>query len=184
MALTHWADHHLPAAVALALTFAALSAVSLLGAAGWAVLAALEVGAASSLATVLPLFAAGTVLGLPLTAAAVAVVAIGVAARVSSVAAAKRRAASTRLGRIASRVERESVLARWLGVAALVEDIDGRSPERRADDRIDGLKRRYVNGGLSEWELEERTRIVLDEEGVPRERPSRIDDELRAAERD
>jgi len=182
MGLTQLARDHVPAAVVLALAFAALSAVSLVGATGWAVLAALEVGAASTLGTLLPLFALGTVLGLPLTVAAAVVAAVGVAAHVSAVATAKRRAARARLGRAASTVERHP-LARLLGVAALVEDLDTRSPERRADDRIERLKERYVDGGLSEWELEERTGIVLDEEGVPRGTPSRLDDRLRGAER-
>ncbi|ELZ22703.1 hypothetical protein C475_16416 [Halosimplex carlsbadense 2-9-1] len=182
MELTHWARDHVPAATALAVAFAALSAVSLAGATGWLVLAALEVGAASTLATLLPLFALGTVLGVPLTVAAAVVAAIGAVAHVSALAVAKRRAASTRLGQVASRVERNP-LARLLGVAALVEDFDTRSPERRADDRIERLKARYVDGALSEWELEERTGIVLDEEGVPRESPSSLDDRLRGAER-
>ncbi|QLH81809.1 SHOCT domain-containing protein [Halosimplex pelagicum] len=182
MGLTQLARNHVPAAVVLALAFAALSAVSVAGATGWVVLAALEVGTASTLGTLLPLFALGTVLGLPLTVAAAVVAAVGVAAHVSSVVTAKRRAASTRLGQVASRIERHP-LARLLGVAALVEDIDTRSPERRADDRIERLKDRYVDGALSEWELEERTRIVLDEEGVPSRRPSGLDDRLRDAER-
>jgi hypothetical protein len=182
MELTHWARDHVPAAAVLTVAFAALSAVSVAGATGWLLLAALEVGAASTLGTFLPLFALGTVLGLPLTVAAAAVAAVGAVARVSTVASAKRRAVSTRLGLIASRVERNP-LARLLGIAALVEDLDTRSPERRADDRIERLKERYVEGGLSEWELEERTRIVLDEEGVHRDRVSAIDDELRAGER-
>ncbi|QLH77868.1 SHOCT domain-containing protein [Halosimplex rubrum] len=182
MGLTQLARNHVPAAAVLALAFAALSTVSVAGATGWLVLAALEVGAASTLATLLPLFALGTVLGVPLTVAAAVVAAVGTAARVSAAAAAKRRAASTRLGLAASRVERHP-LARLLGIATLVEDLDSRSPERRADDRIERLKARYVDGAFSEWELEERTRIVLDEEGVPRERASTIDDELRAAER-
>ncbi|WP_135364102.1 SHOCT domain-containing protein [Halosimplex halophilum] len=182
MELTHWARDHVPAAAALTVAFAALSAVSLAGATGWLLLAALEVGAASTLGTFLPLFALGTVLGLPLTVAAAVVAAVGAVARVSTAAAAKRRAASTRLGLIASRIERNP-LAGLLGIAALVDDLDTRSPERRADDRIERLKERYVDGGLSEWELEERTRIVLDEEGVHRDRVPAVDDELRTGER-
>ena len=182
MGLTHLARDHVPAAAALALAFAALSTVSLAGATGWAVLAALEVGAASTLATLLPLFALGTVLGVPLTVATGVVAAVGVAAHVSAAAAAKRRAASTRLGQVASVIERHP-LARLLGIAALVEDIDTRSPERRADDRIERLKDHYVDGGLSEWELEARTEVVLDEEGVHRDRISAIDDQLRETER-
>jgi len=183
MELTQWARDHVPAAVVVALAFAALSAVSLVGATGWLVLAALEVGAASTLGTLLPLFALGTVLGVPLTVAAAVVAAVGVTAHVSAVATANYRAASARLGRAASTVERHP-LARLLGVAALVENVDTRSAEQRADDRIERLKQRYVDGALSEWELEERTRLVLDEEGVPRESPSSLDDRLRdAAER-
>ncbi|WP_436930275.1 SHOCT domain-containing protein [Halosimplex halobium] len=182
MELTHWARDHVPAAAVLTVAFAALSAVSVAGATGWLLLAALEVGAASTLGTFLPLFALGTVLGLPLTVAAAALAVVGAVARVSTTVAAKRRAASTRLGLVASRVERNP-LARLLGVAALVEDLDTRSPERRADDRIERLKERYVDGGLSEWELEERTRMVLDEEGVPREGPDELDDQFRETER-
>ena len=179
---TQLARDHVATAAALAVAFAALSTVSLVGATGWLVLAALEVGAASTLATLLPLFALGTVLGVPLTVATGVVAAVGVAAHVSAAAAAKRRAASTRLGQVASVIERHP-LARLLGVAALVEDLDARSPERRADDRIERLKARYVDGALSEWELEERTEIVLDEEGVCSDRPSAIDDQLEGTER-
>jgi hypothetical protein len=70
-----------------------------------------------------------------------------------------------------------------VGLADLVENFDTRSAQRRADDRTDRLKERYVDGEISEHEFERRLQTILDEEGVQREGVSAIDDELHATER-
>ncbi|MFB6151753.1 MAG: SHOCT domain-containing protein [Haloarculaceae archaeon] len=164
MGFADWASENLLAAVALTVAFGTVLAVSVLGIAGWVLLALLDVGAASTLGSLLPLFVVGLVVGFPVTLVAGLAAVFGLAARASSAVSGKR------LGRLASYVERESDVARAVGLADLVEGLDGRSPEERADDRIGRLKEKYVEGKLSERAFERRMGEVLDEEGVDRDR--------------
>lgn len=145
----------------------------------WSVLALTGV---SVLSTLLPLFLLGLVVGVPVTAVGVVAVPVGLTARATSAVSGRRKVAGVRLGRLASYVERENRYARAVGLSSLVERVDTRSAEQRADDRIERLKDRYVDGEVSDHEFERRTRRVLDDEGVSRDRPSSVDDEL-AAER-
>ncbi|MFC7139474.1 SHOCT domain-containing protein [Halosimplex aquaticum] len=178
MGLTDWARKHLLATIALSLVFGTLTAVSLLGVAAWALWALLGLGGASTLGTLLPLFLFGLVVGVPATAVALIAAAVGLATRASSAVSDRTEFAGVRLGQVASYVERESEIARLVGLSDLVEHFDSRSPDRRADDRIQRLKDRYVSGDISEFEFEERMQRVMDEEGVHRDRVSAIDDEL------
>jgi len=163
MGLGDWTSDHLLATVALALLFGTVAVVSVLGVAGWLLLALLGVGAASTLGSLLPLFVLGVVVGAPGTLLALVGAVVGLTSRASSAVRGERTQ------RLASYLERESTLARFVGVADLVERFDDRDPEERADQRIDRLKQRYVDGELTEREFERRTRRVLDEEGVGRE---------------
>ncbi|WP_436928100.1 SHOCT domain-containing protein [Halosimplex amylolyticum] len=181
MGLSDWARDHLLATVALSLVFGTLTAISLFGVAAWALWALLGLGGASTLGTLLPLFLFGLVVGVPGTAVALVAAAVGLATRASSAVSDRTEVVGVRVGQVASYVERESELARLVGLSDLVEHFDSRSPDRRADDRIQRLKDRYVSGDLSEFEFEERMQRVMDEEGVHRDRVSAIDDELRAA---
>lgn len=182
MGLTDWAREHLLATVALSLVFGTLTAVSLFGVAAWALWALLGLGGASTLGTLLPLFLFGLIVGVPATAVSLIAAAVGLATRASSAVSDRTEVASVRLGQVASYVERESELARLVGLSNLVEHFDSRSPDRRADDRIQRLKDRYVSGDISEFEFEERMQRVMDEEGVHRDRVSAIDDELGATD--
>ncbi|WP_459192578.1 SHOCT domain-containing protein [Halosimplex sp. J119] len=178
MGLTDWARNHLLATVALSLVFGTLAVVSVLGVAMWVLWAALGIGGASTLATLLPLFLVGVVVGVPGAAVSLVAAAAGLATRASAAVSERTRFASVRLGQVASYVERESELARLVGLAEFVERFDSRSPDRRAEDRIQRLKDRYVDGDVSEFEFEQRMQRIMDEEGVHRDSVSAIDDEL------
>ncbi|WP_415380905.1 SHOCT domain-containing protein [Halosimplex sp. TS25] len=184
MGLTDWAREHLLATVALSLVFATLTAVSALGVAAWAFWALLGLGGASTLGTLLPLFLFGLIVGVPGTTVGLVAAGAGLATRASSAVSDRTEFAGVRLGQVASYVERESEIARLVGLSDLVEHFDSRSPDRRADDRIRRLKDRYVSGDISEFEFEERMQRVMDEEGVHRDRVSAIDDELGAGNDD
>jgi hypothetical protein len=183
MGLTDWAGDHLLATVALSLAFLTLTAVSVLGVAGWLLAAVLGLGGAGTIGSLLPLFVVGLVVGVPLSVVGLVAAAVGLASRASSAVSGTTEVAGVRLGRVASYVERENRYARMVGLADLVENVDTRSAERRADDRTERLKERYVDGEISEHEFERRLQTILDEEGVQREGVSAIDDELHAAER-
>ncbi|WP_123538781.1 SHOCT domain-containing protein [Halosimplex salinum] len=183
MGLSEWARDHLLLVVGLSLAFGTLTVVSVLGVVGWLLLALLGVGGASTLGTLLPLFLLGLVAGVPGTVVALIAAAVGLAGRASSAVSGKTEFAGVRLGQVATYVERESDLARLVGLSDLVEDFDTRSPEQRADERIERLKDRYVDGEISDYEFEQRMQRIMDEEGVHRDRTSAIDDELRATER-
>ena len=178
MRLLDWASERLLTSVVLLVVCASVLAVSLAGVAGWFVLAVLTTGGTGALGTLLPLFVVGVFLSLPLTALAGVLVAVGIAARASSAVR------GDRARQWASYIERESSLARAVGLSSLVERFDTRSADQRADDRVDGLKRRYVEGDISESEFERRTREILDQEGVDRERSSVINDRLRESRRE
>ena len=180
MGLSDWARDHLLLTVTLSLAFGTLTVVSTLGVAAWMLWAVLGLGGASTLGTLLPLFLLGLVVGVPVTVVALVAAAVGVAIRASSAVSERTEVAGVRLGQVASYVERESELARLVGLSNIVENFDTRSAERRADDRIERLKDRYVDGDVSEFEFERRMRQILDEEGVDRDRTSALDDELRA----
>jgi hypothetical protein len=79
-----------------------------------------------------------------------------------------------RLESLAERAERHSDLARSVGVLSLVE----RPPERKREEALDALKRRYADGEIDEVEYERRLERLLDDEtvGGARERrdPARV----------
>ncbi|MFC7080836.1 SHOCT domain-containing protein [Halorussus caseinilyticus] len=81
-----------------------------------------------------------------------------------SVAAVRRASMprDDRLARLARLVERYSSEARQVGLADHFEPT--------TDDRIEELKRRYVEGELTELEYERRLQELMDEEGVSDER--------------
>lgn len=180
MGLGDWAGDHLLAAVGLTLVFGTVTGVSLLGVAAWALWAVLGLGGAATLGTLLPVFLLGLLIGVPVTVAAVLVAVVGLTTRASAAVSERTDLAGVRLGQVASYVERESELARLVGLSDLVEHFDSRSPDRRAEDRIQRLKDRYVAGDLSEFEFETRMQRVLDEEGVHRDPSTVVEDELRA----
>jgi len=183
MGLTEWASDHLLATVALSFAFLTLTAVSILGVAGWLLAVVLGLGGAGTIGSLVPLFVVGLVVGVPLSVVGLVAAAVGLASRASSAVSGTTEVAGIRLGRVASYVERENRYARMVGLADLVENFDTRSAQRRADDRTDRLKERYVDGEISEHEFERRLQTILDEEGVQREGVSAIDDELHATER-
>ena len=179
-----WAGDHLLTTVALTLVFGTVTAISLLGVAAWALWAVLGLGGAATLGTLLPVFLLGLVVGVPVTVGALLVAAVGLTTRASSAVSERTDLAGVRLGQVASYVERESELARLVGLSDLVEHFDSRSPDRRAEDRIQRLQDRYVAGDLSEFEFENRMQRVLDEEGVHRDPSSVVEDELRGTDSD
>jgi len=183
MGLTDWAGDHLLATVGITLAFLTLTVVSALGIAGWLFAAVLGLGGAGALGSLLAPFVVGLVVGVPVTVVGTIAAAVGLAARASSAVSGTAEVAGVRLGRVASYVERENEYARMVGLADLVENVDTRSAEQRADDRTERLKERYVDGELSEHEFERRMQTILDEEGIERDRVSTIDDQLREAER-
>mgnify|MGYP000521893722 CR=1 FL=1 len=184
MGLGDWAADRLLVAVALALVFGTVTGVSLLGVAAWALWAVLGLGGADTLGTLLPFFLLGLLIGVPVAVGAVLVAALGLTTRASSAVSERTELAGVRLGQVASYVERESEFARLVGLSNLVEHFDSRSPDRRAEDRIQRLKDRYVGGDLSEFEFETRMQRVLDEEGVHRDPSSVVGDELQSLDDD
>ena len=84
-----------------------------------------------------------------------------------SVAAVRRASMprNDRLARVARRVERHYPAAREVGLSERVEPT--------TEDRIDELKRQYVEGEITEWEYEQRLQDLLGEEGVSDERVRR-----------
>lgn len=167
----------------------ALAAVCAVGATVWFVLAVLGDGPlVGALETILPLFAVGLVLGVPLALAAFVGVSYGLvvhtAARVGAKVDEMASDCVRWTGRIVRDVERESDLARFVDLSPVVEAVDQRSPETRAQDRIDQLTGRYVDGSLSETELERRVSGVLAEEDVGKEDSTTLDLRLAEARRE
>ncbi|WP_254543533.1 SHOCT domain-containing protein [Halomarina pelagica] len=66
---------------------------------------------------------------------------------------------SQRAADLAARIERHNEWARSVGLSAVVAP-----PRPTTDDRIDDLKRRYVDGDLSEAEFERRVGSLVDGE--------------------
>lgn len=84
-----------------------------------------------------------------------------------SVAAVRRASMprNDRLARVARRIERHYPAAREVGLSERVEPT--------TEERIEELKRQYVEGDLSELEYERRLQDLLGEEGVSDERVRR-----------
>jgi len=177
MGVLEWASERLVVSVLLFLVFGSVLAVSLLGITGWIALVVLT-GSAGTLGSLLWLFVVGTVVTLPLTLVTSVLVAAGIAARASSAVS------GDRAKQVASYLERESDAARAVGLASVVESFDSRTPDERADDRIDRLKQRYVEGSLTDTEFERKIRDVVDQEGVDRSESSVIEDQLREGQRE
>lgn len=177
MGALDWASEHVLASVVLFLAFGSVLAMALLGIAGWFALLLLT-GSGGPLGSLLWLLVAATIVSLPLTVVTGVFAAVGLAARASSAVS------GDRAKQVASYLERESEVARAVGLSSVVERFDSRTPEARADDRIDRLKERYVDGKLTDTEFERRIREVVDQEGVDRDRSSVIDDQLREGRRE
>jgi uncharacterized membrane protein len=177
MGVLQWASERLLASVLLFVLFGSVLTVSLLGITGWIALVVLT-GSGGALGSLLWLFVVATVVALPLTLVAGVLVAAGIAARASSAVS------GDRAKQVASYLERESDAARAVGLASVVEKFDSRTPDERADDRIDRLKQRYVEGSLTDTEFERKIREVVDQENVDRSESSVIDDQLREGRRE
>jgi uncharacterized membrane protein len=172
MGLLDWASDHLLTSVVLLLISGAILAVSLLAIAGWLflLLFGFDTGTLGSL---LPVFILATVVTLPLVVASAVIAAMGLAARASAAVSSDRAKQWT------SYLERESSLARTIGLSSVVERFDSRSERERADDRLQRLKEKYVDGTLSQTDFERKIREILDQENDDRDRSSVIDEQLR-----
>ncbi|PSQ02239.1 hypothetical protein BRC92_08815 [Halobacteriales archaeon QS_4_69_31] len=158
---------------------ATLTAVSVGGAFFWLVFAALGGGGvASTLGTLLPLFVLGVVVGVPLSVVAAAGVGYGLVSRLSAHASESLTELGASVARTAEVAEREHWLARAFGIADLAGAVDPRSPADRAQDRVERVKGRYVDGELTEAEFEREVRKLLAEEDVSREEVWPLDDQL------
>jgi hypothetical protein len=143
-----------------------LSLFALVGIAGFGLLAALSaLGTAPAgaslifvvLEAVAPYLVASALVGM-----------LSVLLLVGVVVAAVRSASiprNDRLAGLARTLERYSSEARRLGLSERLEPTTG--------DRIEELKRRYVEGEITEWEYERRLQDLLSEEGVSDERVRR-----------
>jgi len=80
-----------------------------------------------------------------------------------------------RLESLADHAERHSDLARKVGLASLVE----RPPERKREDALDALKRRYADGKIDEREFERRLGRLLDNDDVDAARARRERERIR-----
>lgn len=175
-----WARDHLLATAAAFLLLAALAAVSASGTLLWLVLGLLGDGpVVATLGTLLPLFLVGLVVGAPLAPLALVVLGYGLAARAVDAASERATAGTTRVGRTVRDLERRAARVGLGEVADAVGDLDPRSPERRAEDRVERLQSEYVDGRLSEFELERRVRGALDDEAIERERVTALDAQVR-----
>lgn len=181
------AGDNLFATVGVFVVATTLALISAAGVAVWLVLALLGGAVAETFGTLLPIFAVAGLISAPLAAAALVAVGYGLVVRTSAVIGATFQdqvdGAARWVGRTARRFERRSALARVLDLSPVVESLDSRTPEERAQDRIERLKAGYVADHLSEFELERRIRRVLVDEDVSRDQVTTLDVELADARR-
>lgn len=164
-----WVRDNLLATFVCFLLVATVTGLSTVGVAAWSV-AALATGGSSGVVfdLLLLLLLGGVVVGTALSVASLVGLAYGLVAR----AGAALSEAGTRLARRVDDLERRNVFARTVGLSDLTASVDGRSRVDRAQERLDCVKARYVEGDLSESEFERRLGEVLGEEWPGRGRPS------------
>jgi hypothetical protein len=198
MSLAHRARENLVATAALFVVSAVVGLASAAGLLARGVVALLGWGGpvGGTLAALVPVFAVGLFVGVPVTWLSVLGLSYGVVAR--TVPRVRRVAHSVRLavddlfadathlasrvalwlGRKARAAERDERFAGVPAVSAVADVVDPRSNERRADDRIDRLNDRYLDGEISEVELDRRVEDILDEADIGYADASALDDQL------
>lgn len=153
------------------------SAVGAVGLSGWALATLFAVAPAiETLTPLLPWFVAGVVLGTPLALVGFGGLALAVIRGTMSARERLRR----RAGRAAAEYEDELAA---LGLAEYVERLDDRSPEARAEDRIERLKEAYVAGDVDDREFERRVEALIDEDGIDPDRVLSLRESVRERER-
>lgn len=141
--------------VGLVVVTALLVAVAGIGA--WTALVSLGAPIDALLANVLP-WAVGTAALATVELALLAGIAYLFVKRVSV----DVRGRGGRLQSLAERAERQNALVRSLGLSSILEP----SSERKREDALDALKRRYADGEVSDREFERRLERLLETDDV------------------
>ncbi len=145
---------------AVGLLGAVAAAVGVVGLVGWAFAALFAVAPAiEALSGLLPWLVACVVLGVPL-----AVVGLGGAAAtlVGGIVSARERL-RRRLGRRVAAYEDELAL---VGLDDVVDRLDDRSADARAEARVEDLKTAYVEGEIDDAAFERRVEELVDDDDV------------------
>lgn len=157
---------------------ATASAVGTVGLLGWGL--ATLFGVVRAVETLTPLllpFAAAVVLGVPLAVVGFGGVAVALVGRAVTARERLRR----RAGRVAESYESELAL---LGLEDVVDRLDGRSPDARAEERVERLKAAYVADEIDDREFERRVEELVAEEDVDPNRVLSLRERVRETERE
>jgi hypothetical protein len=204
MSLAHRARENLLATAGLFLFSSVVGLVSVVGLFTRGVFALLGWGGpvGGTLAALVPAFVVGLFVAVPVTWLSVLGLSYGVVSRL--VPWTRRTARTVRLavedlaadvthfgsrvalwlGRKAREAERDERVSHLPAVSAVADVLDPRSNDERADDRIERLNNLYLDGDISEVELDRRVESVLDEEDVGYADASALDDALATTDDD
>lgn len=138
--------------------------VAVVGVGAWSALVSLGAPFEVFLANVLPWAVGAAVLGIVEFA-----LLAGVAYLLVERADLSVRGRGGRLQTFAEQVESHNTLARSLGLSSVLEP----SPERKREDALDTLKRRYADGEVSDEEFERRLGRLLENDDVDEARAAR-----------
>lgn len=163
--------------VTVGLLGATASAVGAVGLLGWGVATLFAVGpAVETLTPMLAWFVVGLALGVPLTVVGFGGVAAALVGEVRTARDRLRR----RVGRVADDHQTE---LRLLGLGEWADRLDGRSPDARAEDRVERLKAAYVADEIDDREFERRVEELVREEDVDPNRVLSLRERVRETER-
>lgn len=162
----------------LGLVGATVASVGGVGLLGWGFATLFAVAPAiEALTPLLAWFVAGIALGVPL-----AVLGFGAAALTMLRSAAEARdGLRRRAGRVAEAYDDELSL---LGLGDVVERIDDRDADERAEDRVERLKREYVAGDVDDREFERRLEELVADDEIDANRVLSIKQSVRDRERE
>jgi hypothetical protein len=154
-----------------------VTAVGAIGLSGWGLATLFAVAPAiRTLTPLLPWFVAGLVLGVPLAFVGFGGVAL---AAVRGTISARDRL-HRRAGHIATEYDDELAL---LGLDDYVDRLDDRSPDARAEDRVERLKEAYVAGEIDDREFERRVEELVGDADVDPDRVLSLRERVRETDR-